>query len=129
MDCLGKYGEQYYLVFRVLVGLMFFMHGAQKLFGWFGGNAAELASIYGVGGVVEVVVGLAILLGFWTRLAALLGAVTMAVAYVYMHLGINPLTSGGEKALLYLLAFLVLMKDGSGKLWSLENKVNGKERF
>ena len=36
LDCLSKYGNQFYGVFRILVGLMFFMHGAGKLFGWFG---------------------------------------------------------------------------------------------
>ncbi len=129
INCLGKYGTQFYLVFRVLVGLMFFMHGAGKLFGWFGGTAMGFGGLMGIAGIVEVVVGLAILLGFWTRLAALLGGVTMLVAYVYMHWGLNPLTSGGELALMYLLAFLVLMKDGAGKLWSLEQQVTGKERF
>tara|TARA_Y100000310_G_scaffold321134_1_gene378381 strand:- start:1408 stop:1722 length:315 start_codon:yes stop_codon:yes gene_type:complete len=104
------------------------MYGSGKLFGWFGGTAMELGSLMGVAGVVETLAGLAILLGFWTRLGALGGAITMLVAYFYMHLGLNPLTSGGEAAVLYFVAFLVLMRDGAG-VWSLEKKLTGKEKF
>ena len=128
LDCLSKYGSQFYGLFRVLVGLMFFMHGAGKVFGWFGGSAVEIASLIGIAGVVEVLVGLAVLLGFWTRLAAVGGAITMLVAYFYMHAGLNPLASGGELAVMYFVAFLVMIRDGAGD-WSLEKKLSGKEKF
>jgi putative oxidoreductase len=130
LDCVSKYGSQLYGVFRVLVGLMFFMHGAGKLFGWFGGTAQALGSLIGVAGIVETLAGLFILLGLWSRLGALGGAVTMLVAYFYVHVGggLNPLTNGGEMALLYLAAFLVVLRDGNGS-WSLEKKVWNKERF
>lgn len=128
LDCLSKYGTQFYGVFRVLVGLMFFMHGAGKLFGWFGGTAQAVGSLIGVAGVVETLVGLALVLGLWSRLAALGGAITMLVAYFYMHLGWNPLTSGGELAVMYFVAFLVIMRDGAGS-WSLEKHIWGKEKF
>lgn len=128
MSCLSKHGNLYYGIFRVLVGLMFFMHGAGKLFGWFGGSGTGFSGLMGVAGVVETLVGLAVLLGLWTRLAALGGAITMFIVYFYAHMGWNPLTSGGEKAVLYLVAFLILMRDGSGK-WSLEKKLFGKEKF
>lgn len=128
LSCINKYGKQFYAIFRIIVGLMFFMHGAGKLFGWFGGTAQTLGSLMGVAGVVETLAGLAILLGLWSRLAALGGAVTMLVAYFYMHIGFNPLTSGGEVALLYFVAFLVIMRDGAG-VWSLEKKLWDKEKF
>ena len=38
MDSMNKHKDWMYVVFRVLVGLVFFMHGAQKMFGWFGGG-------------------------------------------------------------------------------------------
>ena len=126
----SKYHDQFYFCFRVLVGLMFFMHGAQKLFGWFGGTAMGLSNIYGIAGVVETVVGLVILLGLWVRLGALVGSVQMLVAYFYTHVpaGWNPLTNAGELSLLYFVAFLIMMQHGAGK-WALESKLNKKERF
>ncbi len=130
LDCISKYGSQLYGVFQILVGLMFFMHGAGKLFGWFGGNAQALGSLFGVAGIVETLVGLALVFGMWSRLAALGGAITMLVAYFYVHVGngLNPLGNGGEAAILYFVAFLVIMRDGAGA-WSLEKKLWGKERF
>ena len=53
----------------------------------------------------------------------------MIVAYFYMHAGLNPLATGGELAVMYLLAFLVMMRDGAGKLWSLEKKLSRNEKF
>ena len=130
LNCLSKYGSQFYSVFRILVGLMFFMHGAGKLFGWFGGTALPLNSLFGVAGIVETLVGLALILGFWSRLAALGGAITMLVAYFYMHIGggLNPLTNGGEVVILYFVAFLIIIRDGAGG-WSLEKKLLDKEKF
>ena len=130
LDCLSKYGSQFYGVFRILVGLMFFMHGAGKLFGWFGGSAKALGSLMGVAGIVETLVGLALVLGFWSRLAGLGGAITMLVAYFYVHAsnGLSPLANGGEMAILYFVAFLVIMRDGAGD-WSLEKKLSGKEKW
>lgn len=118
-------------VFRVVVGWMFFEHGAQKLFGWFGGKAVDsLASMFGVAGVVEVVVGLAVILGVFVKLAALLGGVEMLAAYFMVHFpnGWNPLVNQGELALLYFAAFLALLAWGAGK-WSLERALKEEETF
>ncbi len=118
-------------VFRVVVGWMFFEHGAQKLFGWFGGKAVDsLASMFGVAGVVEVVVGLAVVLGVFVKLAALFGGVQMLVAYFIVHIpnAWDPLANKGELALLYFAAFLVLLAYGTGK-WSLERALREEETF
>jgi len=127
----SEHGAQAYFVFRVLLGLLFFMHGAQKLFGWFGGSKVpSLVSAFGVAGVLEVVIGLAVVLGLYTRLAATLAAVEMMVAFIWIHLpnGWNPLANYGEPAVLYFAAFLALTMYGAGK-WSLERKLTGKEVF
>ena len=128
----AKQWEDYlFFVFRVFVGLLFFMHGSQKIFGWFGAKGiVALGSLMGVVGVGETLVGLGILLGFFTRLAALGGLVIMVGAWVRVHLsqGINPLGNGGETALLYFLAFLVLLAYGARK-WSLEHHLLKKELF
>jgi len=130
-ETVKKYSNELYALFSLLVGFMFFQHGTGKLFGWFGGSAFEFASLMGVAGIVEVVVGLALFLGLFSRLAALLGAVQMLVAYVKAHLligGFNPLTNGGELALLFFAAFLIVLIHGNHN-WSLEKKLVGKEQF
>jgi putative oxidoreductase len=131
LEMLKKQHDKLYVVFRVLVGLMFFLHGAGKLFGWFGGNKiASLASLMGVAGVVEFAGGLAIALGFFSRLGALGGAVVMIVAYFKVHFpgGWNPLANKGELALLYFAAMLVIMAHGNKK-YSLEQSLLKKETF
>ena len=107
----------FYVAFRVIVGFLFFSHGASKLFGWFGGNANPLFSMFGLIGVVEVLVGLFVLIGLFSRPAAIIGAIDMLVAYLWMHLpnGIHPFQNGGELALLFLAAFLVVATKGAGR--------------
>jgi len=118
-----KYRYQFYFVFRVLVGLMFAIHGAQKLFGAFGGNKAELFSLMGLAGIIEFFGGLMILVGLWVSLASFFSALQMLVAYFMAHSGqgLNPLANGGEKAVLYFAAFLVLLAFGAGK-WGFDKK-------
>ncbi len=126
-----KYEDKLYVLFRVFFGVLFFMHGAQKLFGWFTDNGAqELVSLMGAAGVIEVIAGLAIALGLFTRLMALLGAAQMVVAYGMVHFKPPwvPLQTGGELALLYFAAFAVLVAQGNGE-WSLEEAMFNKEHF
>ena len=116
-----------YFLFRLLIGLMFVAHGVPKLPGLVGdapGYFMGLASLF------EVVGGLAIATGFFVRLAALGDTIEMIVAYFMVHApqGLSPLANGGELALLYLSAFLVLLIHGAGK-YSLERAVLGKEIF
>ncbi|PIN89071.1 DoxX family protein [Candidatus Pacearchaeota archaeon CG10_big_fil_rev_8_21_14_0_10_32_14] len=125
-----------YPIFRILVGLGFLLHGGMKLFGWFSDKGpVQLMSLFGLAGVIELVAGLFILLGFFSCIAAFFGAIDMIGAWVVSHTGImngalkiNPLTNGGELAMLYLAAFLVIIAKGSGKL-SLERAIFGKEFF
>jgi putative oxidoreductase len=106
-------------LFRVAAGLLFWQHGAQKLFGWFGGTQVEtLVSQMGVAGVLEFFGGILILIGLFTRPVAFVLAGEMAVAYVIAHVpqGFMPIQNGGELALLYCAGFLVLMTMGPGSL-------------
>lgn len=120
-----KYGDWLYLLFRALVGLMFFLHGWVKF-------AEEQAptGLFLVAGIVELVVGAGVFLGFFTRGLAIVGGVQMLVAYFYVHAsgGLSPLVNKGELALMYFAAFLVLNKLGAG-IWSLERKLLKKEVF
>jgi putative oxidoreductase len=118
-----------YAVFRILVGFLFFQHGAQKLFGWFGGKAVtDLSSLMGVAGIIEVVGGILIIFGLFTRYAAVIVALEMLVAYVMFHYpnGWSPIENKGELALLYFAVALVLLSQGS-RAWSLERAVFKKE--
>ena len=103
------------------------MHGYNK---FWGASPVELTSLMGLAGAIELLAGLGILVGFFGRLAATGGAITMLVAYLKVHAtqGWSPLANGGELALLYLAAFLVVMMLGNGK-WNLEKSLLNKETF
>lgn len=113
---LEKHSDYLYLVFRVVVGLVFLLHGVQKASGIMTGKIA-LASLFGAAGVIETIGGILLILGLFTNYVALITAVEMLVAYVKAHLpgGLNPLVNKGEPALLFFAAFLVLMAYGAGK--------------
>lgn len=129
-NAFGKYHEYFYLVFRIAAGLLFFQHGAAKVLGWFGGNANPLFSVMWIVGLLEILGGLAVATGFFTRLAALGSAILMLIAYFKVHApqGLIPLMNKGELALLYFAVFLVLLIHGAGK-WSLERTMLKRECF
>ena len=121
----SKHKDKLYLVFRVLVGLMFMQHGAQKLFGYLGGPQAELMSLFGLAGIFEFFGGLALALGLFTRVVAIITSLEMLYAFFMVHAKggeFIPILNKGELALMYFAAFLVLIAFGGGK-WSFdENK-------
>jgi putative oxidoreductase len=121
---MGKYKEYLYFIFRILVGGLFLLHGMQKLFS---GNF-ELISLIGLAGIIEFLGGILIVLGLFTKSAALISGIEMLIAYFYAHFpqGFNPLTNQGELALLFFLAFLILFSNGSGK-FSLEKAIFKRE--
>jgi putative oxidoreductase len=131
---IGKYlegkEEYFYFVFRILIGFLFFEHGGQKLFGLFGGKSVALFSEMGLAGVIEFFGGIAIALGLFTRLVALITGLEMVFAYLTVHVshGWMPIVNRGELALLYLSGFLVLIAYGAKK-WSLERALFKKECF
>ena len=104
---------------RVISGLMFMQHGAQKIFS-FPAEAMgpfQLMSQMGIGGVLELVGGALIVLGLFTRPVAFLLSGMMAVAYFQFHAmsgGLYPLVNGGELAALYCWVFLFIFFAGPG---------------
>ena len=115
---LGRYAPYFYALLRIIAGLAFAQHGAQKLFGLLGGTAVELMSQRGLAGVFEFVGGLLIAIGIFTSPIAFLASGMMAVAYFQVHAprGFWPIQNGGELAVLYCFIFLYLAAVGSGKL-------------
>lgn len=101
---------------RIVGGLLFWQHGAQKLFGWFGGDPVTLVSQMGLAGVLEFFGGALIVLGLFTRPVAFVLSGEMAVAYFTAHLprAFMPIQNGGELAALYCFLFLFLAAAGGG---------------
>lgn len=118
------------IVARVPLGIIFMAHGAQKLFGWFGGAGFEAtagwfdsiglqpgALMAALAGGTEFFGGLALLVGFLTRPASLLLSITMIVAIFTVHIG-NGLfmaNNGYEFALALLSGTAALLISGSGR--------------
>jgi putative oxidoreductase len=105
-----------YTALRIVVGLSFAQHGAQKLFGVLGGHLVPLASRLGAAGVIELAGGLMIALGVVASFAALVAAGEMAVAYFTVHApqGFWPVQNHGELAVLYCFVFLYVAARGGG---------------
>ena len=111
-------------VFRAIVGFLFALHGTAKLFGFpaGAGHPAEFGAWPSWwAGLIEVVAGLLVMSGLFTRAAAFLASGTMAVAYFWRHQpdGLLPIQNDGETAALYAFAFLLLVFTGAGA-WSLD---------
>ena len=124
METAKPYEDAALAALRIAAGLGFFSHGAQKLFGWFGGfgadgGTADLMTRFGTAGVIEVVCGAAIVLGLFTRPLALIASGQMAVAYLWVHaMGRGELFwwgNGGELAMVYSFLWLYLAVRGPGR--------------
>lgn len=103
--------------FRIVFGLMFMQHGAQKLFGMFGmEHAMPLFSQMGLASVLEFFGGLLLVVGLATRPVAFVLAGEMAWAYFQAHFprGWLPIVNQGELAVLYCFAWLFLAFNGGG---------------
>src|SRR3954467_4507090 len=98
-------------VFRIVVGLLFILHGTQKMFGFPPSNMPpmpfNLMSQIGLAGVLEAVGGALVLLGAFTRPVAFLLSGEMAVAYFQVHFqrGFFPTSNGGDTPVLFCFIF------------------------
>lgn len=124
---LGKYSGFFYALLRIIAGVLFACHGAQKLFGWLGGQK-QTDTLLQVAGVIEFVGGILIAVGLFAGLAAFIAAGQMAVAYFKQHApgGLWPIENRGELAVLYCFIFLYIASVGSGIL-SIDS-LRGKAR-
>jgi putative oxidoreductase len=127
MKWLEKYTDYAYALMRIMAGFMFSFHGAQKILGILSDFQPVIGSQLWFGGLIELLAGLAVLLGFQTRAAAFLCCGEMAVAYFQFHwkfqMGRNffPALNQGELAVLYCFVFLFIACRGGGK-WSVDKK-------
>ena len=112
-------------VFRIVAGLMFFSNGTMKVLGYPPSPVAlppfDPASLLGIAGTLEMVGGVALILGLMTRPVAFVLAGEMAVAYFYRHFPLSPFptVNNGQPAVLYCFFFLYLTFAGAG-VWSID---------
>ncbi|MEN6620543.1 MAG: DoxX family protein [Smithella sp.] len=122
---LEKYSDYAYALLRIVAGLMFTFHGAQKIFGVLTTSAPPVGSQLWIGGIIELAGGILMALGFQTRIAAFICSGEMAVAYIQFHwkfqLGAKffPAINQGELALLYCFVFFFIASRG-GVRWCLD---------
>jgi putative oxidoreductase len=125
---LGGFYGHIYAIFRIVVGLLFMMHGSQKLFGLPAGQGGgSLPPMMMAAGVIELVAGLMVLLGFYAAIAAFIASGEMAVAYFIAHQpqAALPIQNQGELAALYAFVFLYIAARGSGP-WSVDALIRGR---
>ena len=123
-QAVSRYAPYLYVLLRVVAGLLFACHGAQKLFGVFGGIGGQpgtsmpLFSLMGFAGCIELIGGLLIALGVLTSFAAFIASGEMAFAYFTQHFprGFWPVQNGGELAVLYCFLFLYIAAYDAG-MW------------
>jgi putative oxidoreductase len=106
-------------IFRIVIGFLFALHGTAKLFAWpFSQGGAVPVGEWPTwwAGVIELVVGVLVMVGLFTRIAAIIGSGTMAYAYFTVHQpkGLLPIQNGGEPATLFCFAFLLIAFAGAG---------------
>jgi putative oxidoreductase len=125
-ELIGRFSAQTFAILRVVSGLMFAMHGTQKLFGYPPmpkGMSGPLPPLMMVAGVIELVCGLLIAIGFFTGIVAFIASGEMAGAYFIGHAGKGgfwPLENQGELAVLYCFLWLFVAGHGAG-IWSIDN--------
>ncbi|MGW5335885.1 DoxX family protein [Streptomyces bauhiniae] len=110
-------------LFRIVIGLLFTVHGAASLFGVLGGAAGTHGGTVAAGNwpgwyaaVIQLVAGALVLLGLGTRGAALIASGSMAFAYfdVHQQAALWPIQNGGELSVLFCWTFFLLIFTGSG---------------
>jgi putative oxidoreductase len=117
-----------YTGFRILTGLMFMQHGLSKVFGILSDRPEMPAPMLWTAGLIELLGGAFVAVGFQTRLAAFLSSGLMAAAYFMAHApnGFFPMLNKGEMAILYCWAFLVIATHGPGRA-SIDAMINSRE--
>jgi putative oxidoreductase len=123
LNSLERLSPSMLAVLRIVTALIFMEHGTQKLLGFPPGSNPQpaLLSLYGFAGMLELVGGLLILLGLFTRPVAFILAGEMAFAYFMGHAprGFFPVNNGGDASILYCFVFLYFVFSGPGA-WSLD---------
>jgi putative oxidoreductase len=134
LDKLAKYAPLALALLRIVAALLFIEHGTQKFFDFPAsgrpGPAGGLPPEFILAGCIEIAGGILVLLGLFTRYAALIMSGEMAIAYWTQHVprgGFFPLQNFGESAVLFCFVFLYLFLAGPGA-WSLDGRAAAASR-
>ncbi len=127
---MSRFTAHLYAIMRIIVGLLFACHGAQKLLGFPPPDKAmpgPLPPIVLASGIIELVCGLAIAIGLFAGIFAFIASGEMAVAYFMVHAPHNfwPIINKGELAVAYCFLFLYMAAHGSG-IWSVDSLIRRK---
>jgi putative oxidoreductase len=114
-------------ILRIMFGLLFLQHGLVKWFGFPAPNPTfahiHLFTMFGIAGVIEIVGGALVTVGWFTRYAAFIMSGEMAVAYFVVRTGAGkafaPIVNGGDLEVAFCFVFLYLVFAGAGP-WSID---------
>lgn len=126
MNALNRFADPVYCIVRLIVGLAYACHGGQKLLGFPGGGHGVDGLAF-VAGIIELVGGLLIAFGLFTRMAAFFASGEMAVAYFMFYVGavptleakLFPIMNGGDLPLINCWIFFFFIFYGPGR-WSID---------
>lgn len=110
---------------RIVTGLLFLEHGTSKYINFpateYFANGVEVLSLMGLAGALEIIGGLLIIVGLFTRITAFVLSGFMAVAYFMAHApqSFFPMNNQGDAAILFCFIFLYFSAAGAGP-WSLD---------
>ena len=120
---LDRYTDYTYALLRIVSGFLFIFHGSQKLLGFPGGTPEGIPEfIIYIAGPIELVGGILIMIGLFTREAAFLSAGLMAAAYFMAHAtsALFPILNRGELSIMFCFVYLYIACTGSG-IWSVDS--------
>lgn len=121
-NMLSTFEPYAYALMRFITGFLFMWHGTQKLFGYppsQGGGGGSLSATMAIGGGIELIGGIMIMIGLFAGFVAFISSGTMAVAYFGWHFSMDaflPIVNRGELAVLYCFVLLFIAARGSGIL-------------
>ena len=121
---MGKYLNQTYALMRIMTGFLFMWHGSNKLLGYPSGVPSEApAHVLYIAGPIELIGGILVMIGLFTRWTAFLCSGLMACAYWMAHgtKAFLPAVNHGELAVVYCFVFLFISAHGAG-IWSLDSR-------
>ena len=132
---LANWEPHFLSILRIVSGLLLLQHGAQKILGFppggHGGafDVSSLSTLAGWSGPSELVGGVLIILGLFSRPTAFILSGFTAVAYWMVHAPQSPypINNGGELAALYCFVFLYLFFAGPGPI-ALDSMMRGGRR-
>lgn len=123
MTFLRPYTAQLLSILRIMSGLLLLQHGTTKFLNFPVGpqNNASISTMSGAAGIIELVFGVLLVIGLFTRLSAFILSGMTAVAYFYAHApqGFFPILNRGELAALYCFVFLYIAAAGGGP-WGVD---------